>query len=159
MTKKPSRLMSPPSFWKKNHSCSVKRRNVILYLNHSKSHSRIVKKKDQLFLEFKNNNKQVIKPTYAKEGSWLLHIGISNSVCARFTYMMLRYIPIEEYQQRFFSNMAIHCPCSKVNIETREYIFMQCKRYEATLCPRDICISSFVEFITSNPTSFCFDNG
>jgi len=73
--------------------------------------------------------------------------------------MMLGHTPIGEYWQRFFLNMAIHCPCGETDIETWEHIFMQCKQYEAPLCPRDICISSFVEFIISNPTSFCFDNG
>jgi len=117
------------------------------------------KKKGQLFLEFEDNNKRVIKPTYAKRGSWLPHIRISNSVCARFTRMMLGHASIGEYWQKFFPNTPIHCPCGEAEIETREHIFMQCRRYKAVLYPRDICISSFVEFIIGNPTSFCFDNG
>jgi len=116
------------------------------------------KKKGQLFLEFKDDNECVIKLTYTKGGSWLLHIGISNSVYTRFTCMMLGHAPIEEYRQRFFSNIAIHCSCDKANVETREHIFMQCKWYKATLCPRNICILSFIKFIISNPTFFCFDN-
>jgi len=72
--------------------------------------------------------------------------------------MILGHVPIEEYWQRFFPNTAIYCPCGEANIETREHIFMQCKQYKVALCPRDICISSFVEFIINNPTSFCFDN-
>ena len=117
------------------------------------------KKKGQLFLEFKDDNEKVIKPMYAKGGSWLPHIGVLNSVCAKFTRMMLGHAPIGEYRQRFFPNTPIQCPCGEVDIETREHIFMQCRQYEASLHPRDIHISSFVEFIISNPTSFCFDNG
>ena len=117
------------------------------------------KKKGQLFLDFEDDNERVIKPTYAKGGLWLPHIGISNSICARFTRMMLGHAPIGEYRQRFFPNASVQCPCGEVEVETREHIFMQCRRYDASLRPRDICISSFVEFITGNPTSFCFDNG
>jgi len=73
--------------------------------------------------------------------------------------MMLGHAPIEEYQQRFFPNTPVQCPCREADVKTREHIFMQCRQYEASLCPRDICLSSFIEFITGNPTSFCFDNG
>jgi len=117
------------------------------------------KKKGQLFLEFKDDNEKVLKPTYSKGGSWLLYIGISNSVCARFTCMMLGHAPIGEYRQRFFPNTPIHCPCEEADVKTREHIFMQCKLFDSSSRPRDICISSFVEFIIGNPTSFCFDNG
>jgi len=117
------------------------------------------KKKGQLFLKFEDDNEKVIKPTYAKGGSWLTHIGISNSVCARFTHMMLGHAPIGEYWQRFFPNTPVQYPCGEANIETREHIFMQCRRYDASFRPRDICISSFMEFIVGNPTLFCFDNG
>jgi len=73
--------------------------------------------------------------------------------------MMLGHTSIREYQQRFFPNMAIHCPCSEAEVETRELIFMQCRQYEAVLQPRDICISSFVEFVIGNSIAFCFNNG
>jgi len=116
------------------------------------------KKKGQLFLKFEDDNDRVIKLTYTKGGLWLPHIGVSNSVCMRFTRMMLGHAPIGEYQQRFFPNTLIQCPCSEADIETREHIFMQCKQYKASSHPRDICLSSFVEFIIDNPTLFCFDN-
>jgi len=73
--------------------------------------------------------------------------------------MMLGHVPIGEYQQRFFSNTPLHCPCDEADIETREHIFMQYKYYDSSLCPKDIYISSFVEFIVGNPMFFCFDNG
>ena len=39
-------------------------------------------KKDQCFLSFEDKKQQVIKPTYAKGGSWLPFIGFTNSLCA-----------------------------------------------------------------------------
>ena len=115
------------------------------------------KKRDQLFLNFEDNKKQVIEPTYAKGGSWLPTIGISNSIYARFTCIMLEYAPINKYYQYFFPNASYHCSCSKIDVETWEYIFMQYKLYDSFWHPKDINIVSFLEFITKNPTSFCFD--
>ena len=38
-------------------------------------------KASQCFLDFENEDQQVIKPTYAKGGSWLPFIGFTNSLC------------------------------------------------------------------------------
>ena len=40
------------------------------------------KKKGQCFLDFEDEKQQVIKPTYAKGGSWLPFIGFTNLLCA-----------------------------------------------------------------------------
>jgi len=114
----------PPIFLEKNSFLFSKKKECDLLLESWQKSFKDSKKKGQLFLEFEDDNEQVIKPTYTKGGSWLLHIGISNSVYARFICMMLRHIPIGEYWQRFFPNMAIHYPCSEADIETWEHIFM-----------------------------------
>jgi len=36
---------------------------------------------------FKDEDQQVIKPTYTKGGSWLPIIGFTNSLCVYFTHM------------------------------------------------------------------------
>jgi len=38
-------------------------------------------KRGQLFLNFKDKKKYVIKLTYTKEGSWLSFIGFTNTLC------------------------------------------------------------------------------
>jgi len=38
-------------------------------------------KKGQCFLSFEDEKQQVIKPMYAKGGSWLPFIGFTNSLC------------------------------------------------------------------------------
>ena len=149
----------PPTLPEKNLFLFSKKKECDLILESWQQLFKDSKKKGQLFLEFEDDNEKVIKPTYSKGGSWLLHIGISNSICTRFTHMMLGHAPIGEYQQRFFPNTPIQCPCGEADVETREHIFMQCNQYDSSFCLRDICISSFVEFIVGNPTSFCFDNG
>ena len=51
-------------------------------------------KKGQYFLNFKDKEEQVIKPTYAKGGSWLPFIGFTNSLCTCFTCMTTSHAPI-----------------------------------------------------------------
>ena len=148
-----------PTLLENNSFLFSKKKECNLILESWQQSFKDSKKKGQLFLEFEDDNEKVLKPTYSKGGSWLPHIGISNSICARFTCMMLEHAPIGEYRQRFFSNTPIHCPCGEADVEMREHIFMQCKRYDSSSRLRDICISSFVEFIISNLTFFCFDNG
>jgi len=52
-------------------------------------------KKGHYFLNFEDEKQRVIKPTYAKGGSWLPVIGFTNSLCARFTCMTTGHAPSE----------------------------------------------------------------
>ena len=149
----------PPTLPEKNSFLLSKKKECNRILELWQQLFKDSKKKGQLFLEFEDDNEKVIEPTYSKGGSWLPHIGISNSICTRFTRMMTGHAPIGEYRQRFFPNSPIQCLCGEVDVETREHIFMHCNQYESSTCSKDIRISSFVEFIVGNPTSFCFDNG
>jgi len=116
-------------------------------------------KRGQLFLDFEDKNQKVIKPTYAKGGSWLPSIGFTNSLCARFTHMTTGHAPIREYKQRFLSHLPISCPCGKAKVQTREYIVMECDTYDPSTRPCNIIINSFVYFLVDNPSTFSFDNG
>jgi len=116
-------------------------------------------KKDQLFLDFEDEKERVLKPTYVKGGSWLPSIGFSNSLCTRFTHMTTGHAPISEYCQRFFPNSPTSCPCSKVDVQTREHIVMQCDQYKQSTRPCNTVINSFVHFLADNPSAFSFDNG
>ena len=148
-----------PNLPEKNSFLFSKKKECDLLLESWQKSFKDSRKKGQLFLDFEEDNERVIKLTYAKGGLWLPHIGVSNSVCARFTCMMTGHAPIGEYRQRFFPNSLTQCPCGKADVQTREHIFMQCKLYDTALRPRNIHIFSFVEFVIGNPTSFCFDNG
>jgi len=71
------------------------------------------KKKDQFFLDFKNNKKQIIKPIYTKGKLWLLAIGISNSMYVKFTHMMLKYALLVNIINIFFPIPYIIAPMAK----------------------------------------------
>ena len=118
----------PPTLPEKNSFLLSKKKECDLILKSWQKLFKDSKKKEQLFLKFEDDNEKIIKLTYTKGGSWLSHIGISNSVCAKFTHMMLGHAPIGEYWQRFFSNTPVQCPCGEADVETREHIFMQCRR-------------------------------
>jgi len=88
---------TPPTLPEKNLFLFSKKKECDLILESWQQSFKDSKKKGQLFLEFEDNNEKVLKPIYSKGGSWLQHIGISNSICARFTRMMLGHAPIGEY--------------------------------------------------------------
>ena len=75
-------------------------------------------KRGQLFLNFEDENQKVIKPTYAKGGSWLPSIGFTNLLCTCFTRMTTGHAPIGEYRQRFLPHLPISCPCSEAEVQT-----------------------------------------
>jgi len=75
-------------------------------------------KRGQLFLNFEDENQKVIKPTYAKGGSWLPSIGFTNLLCTCFTRMTTGHAPIGEYRQRFLPYLPISCPCSEAEVQT-----------------------------------------
>jgi len=97
----------PPTFPAKNSFLLSKKKECNLILESWQKLFKDSKKKGQLFLEFEDDNEKVIKPIYTKGGLWLPHIGISNSICVRFTHMMLGHAPIGEYWQRFFPNTPV----------------------------------------------------
>jgi len=116
-------------------------------------------KRGQLFLDFKDENQKVIKPTYAKDSSWLPSIGFTNSLCARFPRMTTGHAPIGEYRQRFLPHLPISCLCSEAEVQTREHIVMECDTYNPSTRPCNIIINSFAHFLADNPSAFSFDNG
>ena len=75
-------------------------------------------KKGHYFLNFEDEKKRVIKPTYAKGGLWLSVIGFTNSLCTHFTHMTTGHAPIGEYRQRFFLYLPTSCPCGEAEVQT-----------------------------------------
>jgi len=117
----------------------------------------ISKSRGQLFLDFEDEKKHVIKPTCAKEGSWLPFIGFTNALCAHFTCMTTDHASIREYRQCFFPNSSLS---SQAELQTYEHIIMQCGSHNPSTRPCIIIIiNSFVHFLVDNPIAFSFDNG
>jgi len=75
-------------------------------------------KKGHYFLNSEDKKERVIKPTYAKEGSWLSVIGFTNLLCAHFTRITTGHAPTREYRQRFFPHLPTSCPCDEAEVQT-----------------------------------------
>ena len=116
-------------------------------------------KKGQIFLDFKDKKQHVIIPTYAKGSSWLPSIEFTSTLCAQFTHMTTGHVPISKYQQCFFPNSLISCPCGQAAVQTCEHIIMQYDLHDLSSRPCNIIINSFVHFLVDNPTAFSFNNG
>ena len=71
------------------------------------------------FLDLLDNDDNIIKLTYVKEGSWLKMIGHSNSLYTCATRAITNHAPISEYRLRFFSREEFKCLCGQYPIESR----------------------------------------
>ena len=67
--------------------------------------------KENLFLNLLDNVNIIIKPSYAKEGSWLKAIGHLNSLCMWATRAITNHASISKYRLRFFPRKEFKCPC------------------------------------------------
>ena len=85
--------------------------------------------KGRSFLDFLNDDFNIIGLLYSKEGSWLKLFSHLNSLCARAMRAIVNYTPISKYHLRFFPQEDFACICSLYLIETRRYILYECKRF------------------------------
>jgi len=49
------------------------------------------------FLELLDNENNLLKLIYSKDGTWLKYFGYSNLLCARATRAIINYTPISKY--------------------------------------------------------------
>jgi len=85
--------------------------------------------KGRQFLDLLNNNFNVIKPSYAKGGSWLQSFGHSNSLCAYAMRAITNHALVGEYKLIFFPNEEFKCLCGVYFIESRRYILHKYRRF------------------------------
>ena len=81
------------------------------------------------FLELLDNENNLLKLIYSKDGTWLKYFGYSNLLCARATRAIINYTPISKYWLRLFPYKDFKCLCSTYPIKTRYHILHEYKRY------------------------------
>ena len=108
------------------------------------------------FLELVDDDDNIIKLTYTKDGLWLKVFGHTNLLCARATRAITNHAPISEYRLRFFLNEEFKCPCGLYPIKSRRHILHQCVRFNSYWNPRRDSLSHFVMFLEFNPNAFSF---
>jgi len=112
--------------------------------------------KGRQFLNLLDENFNVIKLSYTKEGPWLESFGQSNSLCTHATRAITNHAPIGEYKLRFFLNEEFKCPCEVYPIESRRHILHDCRRFNGHWNPRRDSLNYFVMFLKVNPDAFTF---
>jgi len=115
-------------------------------------------KKGKNFLDISDNDGNILEPHYKKGGAWLPFVGHSNSTCARLTRLITNHAPIGDYHKIFFPREAFLCPCNSGVIKTRDYILLECNRYNEAWWPPDSSIFSILMFLQGNPNTFCFED-
>ena len=81
------------------------------------------------FLKLLDDNSNIIKLIYSKEGLWLKYFGHSNLLCVRASRAIVNYTLTEEYHLRFFPREEFACPCGQYLIEMRYHILYECKKF------------------------------
>jgi len=109
------------------------------------------------FLDTYNDNDHLITPKYAKGGSWLSIIGMSNSICTQATRLITNHAPISEYRARFFSSKGISCFYSSTQLEIHHHILCKCLLY-SSYNRVGYVFSLIIDFLQCNPRVFCFLN-
>lgn len=108
-------------------------------------------------------NAKLRKASHTRGGPLLSVVGISNTITARISRLIVNHAPIGEYRSRFFPTKPSNCPRCGV-LETRHHILNSCPRY---VRPRRMGFVEFlknsaepipelVRFLARNPTSFTF---
>ena len=82
--------------------------------------------KGKQFLDLLDDNNNIIKPSYAKEESWLKVFSHLNSLYAYALHAITNHAPIGEYRLRFFPREKFKYLCRLYPIKSRCYILHEC---------------------------------
>ena len=99
--------------------------------------------KEKLFLNLLNDDNNIIKPSYTKEGSWLKVFGHSNSLYVCALQAITNHAPIGKYRLRFFPREEFKCLYGSYPIESRCYILYKYDRFNGYWNPRKDFLGHF----------------
>jgi len=115
--------------------------------------------KGRNFFDLNNNDNQPICWTYSKGGVWLKHLGLSNSMCAHVTRLIMNHVPIGKYWLKFFPKEFFACMCRECPIEMRRHILFDCARYKKSWNSKRESLKGVLMFLEFNLRAFCFQEG
>jgi len=102
-------------------------------------------------MDLKDGNNEDIVPTYTKGSLWLKICGCSNTLTACLTRLITNHAPIGIYKLRFFLKEPYNCPCKKAEIETRQPLLFNCKRFKKSWNPKREPIFDILTFLEPQP--------
>ena len=112
--------------------------------------------KERHFLNLLDDNFNIIKPLYIKEGSWLQFFGYLNLLWVYATRAIINHAPIGKYRLRLFPSEKLRCLYGNYPIKSRRHILYDCMRFNGYWNPRQDSLSHFVMFLVVNPNAFMF---
>lgn len=92
-----------------------------------------------------------------------MHTGGSNPLTARCARALTNHAPTGEYRVRFFPAEATFCHVCHI-LQDRNHILYRCTLYKRPTCFRHslarskLFILELINFLTTNPTSFTFED-
>jgi len=114
--------------------------------------------KGNQFLDLLDDDNNIIKLSYVKEGLWLKNFGHSNSLCVCATRAIINHAPIGKYRLRFFPREEFKCSCSLYPIESRHHILHECGRFNSYWSLRRDFLGYFIMFLETNLSAFTFSD-
>jgi len=112
--------------------------------------------KGNQFLNLLNDDNNIIKLSYVKEGSWLKVFGHLNSLCTHATRTIMNHAPIGKYRFGFFPREEFKYSCSLYPIKSRHHILHECSRFNGYWDLRRDSLSHFIMFLETNLSAFTF---
>ena len=115
--------------------------------------------KEKHFLNLNNNNNQSIHLTYSKDGAWLKHFGLSNSLCIYITRLITNHTPIDKYKLKFFPNKLYTCLYGNFSIKIRSHILYKYVQYIKSWNSKQESLKDILMFLKFNLGAFYFQEG
>ncbi|KAK1234705.1 hypothetical protein PQX77_002086 [Marasmius sp. AFHP31] len=107
------------------------------------------------FLELNNLKGKPLQPKYTNGGTWLPHIGRTNSLTSRVIRCITNHAPVGEYYCRFHIPESEDCRCERA-LETRLHVLFRCP--QATRTGPIRYLGDLVDFLDANPGTFAMRN-
>ncbi|KAK1215566.1 hypothetical protein PQX77_021829 [Marasmius sp. AFHP31] len=83
------------------------------------------------FLELNDLKGKPLQPKYTSGGTWLPHIGRTNSLTSRVVRCITNHAPVGEYYRRFRIPESEDCRCGRA-LETRLHVLFRCPQATRT---------------------------
>ncbi|KAK1221827.1 hypothetical protein PQX77_015362 [Marasmius sp. AFHP31] len=107
------------------------------------------------FLELNNLKGKPLQPKYTSGGTWLPHIGHTNSLTSRVIRCITNHAPVGEYYRRFHIPESEDCRCGHA-LETHLHMLFRCPQAACTGPIR--YLGDLVNFLEANPRVFAMRN-
>ncbi|KAK1215529.1 hypothetical protein PQX77_021860 [Marasmius sp. AFHP31] len=107
------------------------------------------------FLELKDLKGKPLQPKYTSGGTWLPHIGRTNSLTSRVIRCITNHAPVGKYYRRFHIPESEDCRCRHA-LETRLHVLFRCP--QATRAGPIRYLGDLVNFLDAKPRVFAMRN-